>query len=168
MSQEIRKHAVVYYSREGHTDVAAHRLAKALDAKLIRMETDRYGPGTLGSLRAGFESVTGQLPKISPIEPLDDFASVSLGGPVWTSLPATPLLAFLEQHPSLPDAVGLFLSSGSNEEPDRALMNARDLLGHPFVATLSLPEDLDEAVVAARITDYCDAMRAASSGGSAA
>lgn len=168
MSQENRKHAVVYYSREGHTDVAAHRLAKALDAKLIRIETDRYGAGAFGYMRAGFESVTGRLPKIAPIEPLEGYASVSLGGPVWTSYPATPLLAFLEQHPSLPDAVGLFLSSGFDEEPERALMNARELLGHPFVATLSLPEDLDETATAARITDYCDAMRAASSGGSAA
>lgn len=163
--QENQRHAVVYYSRAGHTDVAAHRLARALDAKLIRIETDQYGPGVFGFLHAGFASVTGRLPKILPIEPLGGFASVSLGGPVWTSFPATPLRAFLEQHPALPNAVGLFLSSGSDEEPEQALKNARHLLGHPFVATLSLPENLDEATSAARISDYCDAMRLASSGG---
>lgn len=164
MTQENQKHAVLYYSRAGHTDVAAHRLAKALDAKLIQIESNRYGPGALGNIRAGLDSVTGRLPEISPIEPLDNFASVSVGGPVWTSFAATPLLAFLEQHPSLPDAVGLFLSGRSEEEPERALMNARDLLGHPFVATLSLPENLDEAATNARIADYCEAMRAASGG----
>lgn len=164
MPQARQKHAVVYYSHSGHTDVAAHRLAKALDAKLIRMEADRYGPGWLGYLRAGYDSLTARRPEIFPIEPLDGYASVSLGGPVWTSNAATPLLAFLEQHPSLPEAVGLFLSSGSDEDPERALMNARDLLGHSFVATLSLPEHLDEATSSARIADYCEAMRAASGG----
>lgn len=165
MTQENRKHAVVYYSRDGHTEGAARKLAMALDGDLIRLETDRYQQGVFGYLRAGFESVTGKLPDIPAVESLASYASVSLGGPVWTSLPATPLRAFLAQHPPLPDAVGLFLSSGSDEEPVQALRTARKLLGHPFVATLSLPEDLDEAASAARIKDYCDAMKAASSGG---
>lgn len=165
MSQENRKHAVVYYSLRGHTDVAAHKLAAALDADLIRLESDRYKPDVFGYVRAGFESLTGRLPEIAPVETLEDYASVSLGAPVWTSLPAMPLRAFLAQHPPLPDAVGLFLSSGSDEEPDQALRTARELLGHPFVATLSLPEDLDEGTSAKRIDDYCEAMRAASGGG---
>jgi hypothetical protein len=165
MPQENRKHAVVYYSRGGHTDTAAHKLAAALDAELIRLETDRYKSGVFGFMRAGFESLTDRLPELTPVETLKDYASVSLGGPVWTSLPATPLRAFLAQHPPLPDAVGLFLSSGSDEEPDQALRTARELLGHPFVATLSLPEDLDEATSTQRIEAYCDAMRAASGGG---
>lgn len=164
MPQDDRKHAVLYYSRDGHTDRAAHKLATALDATLIRIESKRYRKGAFGFLRAGFESVTGRLPQIAPVEPLDTYASVSLGAPVWASFPATPLRAFLAQHPPLPDAVGLFLSSGSDVPPDQALSMGRDLLGHPFVATLSLPEDLDDTASTARIDEYCDAMRAASSG----
>ncbi len=164
MTQENRKHAVLYYSRDGHTDRAAHKLATALDATLIRIEMKRYRKGVFGFLRAGFESITGRLPQVATVEPLDTYASVSLGAPVWTSFPATPLRAFLAQHPALPDAVGLFLSSGFDESPDQALSMGRDLLGHPFVATLSLPEDLDDTTSAARINDYCEAMRAASSG----
>jgi hypothetical protein len=168
MAPRPREHAVLCYSRDGHTDRLAKLLAEALDADIFRIVTRRYGGRRFGYLRAGFDSLTGRLPEIAPVQNLGRYASLSLGAPIWTSYPATPLRAYLAGHPQLPGAVGLFVSSGSRSPPEKAFAMARDLLGRPLAATLSVPEGLDEQASAARIEAYRAAIVAASGVGRAA
>lgn len=156
-----RQHAVVHYSRDGHTDRLARQLAETLGADLFRITTGRYTGNTLGYLHAGFDSLTGRLPHIAPIPNLSGYASVSLGAPIWTSYPATPLRAYLASHPKLPEAVGVFTTSGGNASQDKAFSMARDLLGHPVVATLNVPNSLAELETENRISDYCKALLSA-------
>lgn len=156
-----RAHAVLYYSLSGHTDRVARRIADELDADLLRIVTRRYGRGALLYLKAGFDSLTGRLPPIGPVDNLSSYESVSLGAPIWTGYPALPLRSYLSRHPSLPKAVGLFVTSGGPSAPLKGYSMARELLGHPFVATLSVPNGLDAPTTKDRITTYCDAIRAA-------
>lgn len=159
--QAPKRHAIVYYSRDGHTDRLARQLADALDADVFRIITGAYTGNALGYLHAGFDSLTGRLPTIAPIPNLSAYASVSLGAPIWTSYPATPLRAYLASNPKLPDDVGMFTTSGGNASQDKAFSLARKLTGHPFVATLNIPDALGTTDTNKRISDYCEALMSA-------
>lgn len=156
--QAPKRHAIVYYSRDGHTDRLARRLADALDANLFRITTLRYTGSALGSLHAGFDSLTGRVPRIAPVPNLSAYASVSLGAPIWTSYPATPLRAYLASHPKLPHAVGMFTTSRGNGSQDNAFSMARKLAGHPFVATLNVADASETTQTDKSISDYCAAL----------
>lgn len=160
--QTPKQHAIVYYSRDGHTDRLAEQLANALDADMFRITTVRYSGNTFGYLHAGFDSLTGRFPIIAPIPRLSAYASVSLGAPIWTSYPATPLRAYLASHPKLPDAVGMFTTSSGNVSQDKAFSMARKLVGHPFVTTMNVPNSLGKLETSKRISDYCEALETAS------
>jgi hypothetical protein len=156
------KHAIVCYSRDGHTDRLAQHLANALAADLFRIECRRYGGSVLGYALAGFDSLTGRLPAIDPIPDLSGYASVSLGAPIWTSYTATPLRAYLATRPPLPDTVGLFTTSSGHTELDKACSMVRETLGKPFAATLNVPNSLDQKTTDTLIAQYCMAVVLAS------
>lgn len=156
--QAPKRHAIVYYSRDGHTERLARQLADRLDADLFQISTARYMGRILGFLSACYDSLTGRLPEIAPIPNLSTYASVSLGAPIWTSYPATPLRAFLETHPKLPNAVGMFTTSGGTASQDKAFAMARALAGHPFVATLNVANASGTPETIKRVSDYCEAL----------
>lgn len=162
------KHAVVFYSRDGHTDRLARQLADTLAADLFPIVVGRYSGKTLGYLHAGFDSLLGKLPPFEPIPDLSTYASVSLGAPIWTSYPATPLRAYLATNPNFPETLGMFATSGGHSAPDKAFSMARDLVHHPFVATLSVPNSLEQASTDQRVADYCEALLSASRTGASA
>lgn len=162
MPRTLHKHAVVFYSLDGHTDRLARQLAGTLAADLIPIVVSRYTGNILGYLHAGFDSLVGRLPAFDPIPDLSGYTSVSLGAPIWTSYPATPLRAYLATQPNLPDTIGIFATSGGHSAPDKAFSMARDLLRHPFVATLSVPNSLVQASTDQRVADYCEALLSAS------
>lgn len=159
--QPPKPHAIVYYSRDGHTDRLARQLAETLDADLFQITTDRYTSKSLGYLRAGFDSLTGRMPTIAPIPNLSGYASLSLGAPIWTSYPATPLRAYLASHPNLPEAVGMFTTCAERIPQDKAFAMARGWAEHPFVATLNVPNSLAEPEADRRISAYCEALTSA-------
>lgn len=84
------------------------------------------------------------------------------GAPIWAGRPAMPLRSYLSQHPALPHTVGLFVTSGGPNAPERAYEMAQGLLGRPIAAKLHVPNRLDAQKGQDRVTRYCDAMRAAS------
>ena len=157
-----RPHAVLYYSISGHTDQVAHQIAKSLGADLFRIATKRYGRGPLSYMKAGFDSLTGRLPPITPVADLRGYESVSLGAPIWAGRPAMPLRSYLSQHPALPHSVGLFVTSGGPNAPERAYEVAQGLLGRSFAAILHVPNRLDAPSAQDRVASYCDAIRSAS------
>jgi len=155
-------HAIVYYSLTGHTDQLAHRLASSLNADVFRISVARYERGFLGYIRAGFDSLTGRLPATEPIPDLSGYDGVSIGAPIWTSYPASPLRAYLAQKPRLPKTVGCFLTCGAPSPNQKAFGMVERLLGRKIVAQMIIPNALDDASVTTRLTQYCSAVHAAS------
>lgn len=85
---------IIVYSHTGHTYTVAARLKESLTAAghtvdLVRLET-------VGSTRPG---ATDVVLKTRPT--IDAYDALVLGSPAWGGLIASPMLAYLEQTPSL-------------------------------------------------------------------
>ena len=133
---------IVYYSRTGTTRRLATALAGALDAELAEIRCARYRRGWLRYLRAGYDSVKGNLPPIeAPDMKLDDYDLVLIGAPVWTSHPALPIRAFLADAPKLPARVAVFMTYGGHSPADTAVKEMTALLPGPSEADLCLKSD---------------------------
>lgn len=130
---------ILYYSRTGTTEALATALAEKLGGDLARIGCDRYRRGPLRYLRAGWDSVRGNLPPID-VPPVDTgaYALVLLGAPIWTSHPALPLRAYLASAPDLPARVGLFLTYGGHSPPETAIQETQALLPARLAATLAV------------------------------
>lgn len=129
------KTAVAYFSKSGHSERLAQKLAKDLDAELIAIHAPQYGPGVLGYIRAGFDSLR-QKRDLAPqnFASLGGYSRLVLCGPVWTSYPATPLRALLSSKMALPQSVSLFLTSGGHSPATKAFDTATADLGRPLAA----------------------------------
>lgn len=136
------KTLIVTYSRTGTTRKLARAVADALYADSTEIRCDRYRPGLLRYLRAGYDSVRGNLPPIdvSPVQ-LQDYDLVLLAAPVWTSYPALPLRAFLDGKPDLPARVGLVLTFGGHSPVDKAVEHVQALLSQPLLASLCVNQE---------------------------
>ena len=149
---------IVFYSRTGTTKKLALALADALNAELREIECKRYRPGILRYLRAGYDSVRGNLPPIEfqfDLKPVYDL--VLVGTPIWTSHPALPVRTFLTQH-TVPEApVGLFLTHGGHSPPQDAIKEMETLLARPAEATLVMNEnDMSDSRVAGCVRTFVE------------
>ena len=141
MRAAMAKVLIVYYSRTGTTKALAAALAERLNADTVEIRCPRYRPGMFRYLRAGYDSVKGDLPPIDmPRVAARDYDTVLLGAPIWTSHPALPLRAFLAQAPDLPARVGLFLTHGAHSPPETAVKEAEALLPGRIEASLTVRE----------------------------
>lgn len=135
----MAKALIVYYSRTGTTRKLAVALAAALSADIIEIQCGRYGSGIFRYLRAGYDSLKGNLPPIETSHEVTAGYDLALiGAPIWTSHPALPLRAFLARKPPLPARLGLFLTHGGHSPSEKAVGEVEALLGHPVEAALSL------------------------------
>ena len=135
---------IVFYSRTGTTRKVAGALADALNAEIAEIQCNRYGPGPLRYLLAGYDSVRGNLRPIDmPQVRFSDFDLLLIGAPIWTSYPALPLRAFLTQATELPGRVALFLTYGGHSPPQKAIRSVSALLpvALELEATLSLRQE---------------------------
>ena len=120
--------AVVYYSLEGNTRVAATKLADRLGSEVFEIRTVKPYPtkGLRKFLLGGKDSVSGKLPQIQPME-MDPAAYdlVVLALPVWAGKAAAPVNSFINGR-SFGDArVALVIASASGD----ATSCAKDLAG---------------------------------------
>jgi len=117
-------------------------LSGDLDADLFEIRCERYRPGLLRYLRAGYDSLKGNLPPIDlpPVVPAA-FDLVLLGMPIWTSHPALPMRSFLAGAPRLPARVGIFLTYGEHSPAATAIAELEESLGRRAAATLALKGD---------------------------
>jgi hypothetical protein len=137
MDSLAAKTAIVVYSRTGHSLRAAERLAKSLNAEVIKLAAPRYG-GPVGYMWAGFQSIR-QRGSLGPqsFSTLSNYDLVILCGPVWTSYPAIPLRGVLQSIP-LPPVVALFLTNGDHSPAAKAFDVGEADLGRSFAAKTSL------------------------------
>lgn len=133
---------IVYYSRTGTTRTLANTLAAELKADVDGILCDRYRPGGLRYLRAGYDSVQGNMPPIEPPQSAAaDYDLVLIGAPIWTSYPAVPVRAFLETRPALPTRIAVFLTHGGHSPPEKAVAMMTSLLPRQIEAALTLSAD---------------------------
>lgn len=133
---------IVTYSRTGTTRKLARAAADILSCDIAEIRCDRYRPGVLRYLRAGFDSVRGNLPPIDvPAIRFRDYDLALLAAPVWTSYPALPLRAFLQQKPDLPRRVGLLLTYGGHSPAEKAVECAQALLPQPICGSLCVNQE---------------------------
>ncbi len=139
---------VIYYSRTGRTRRLAQRLAELLQADIEEMDCPRYRLGFFGwwrYLRAGFDSVKGNLPPAATLKRNPaDYDLVLLGTPIWTSYPSLPLRAYLESKPDMPRSIAAFLTYSGQSEPDKAFDMMAEMLGKPIDHCLAIQEEKGE------------------------
>ncbi|MEQ8510330.1 MAG: hypothetical protein RIB43_15095 [Rhodospirillaceae bacterium] len=135
----MSKYLITYYSRTGHTKALALAIRDALGADTIEIQCQNYKHGPLGYLRAGYDSVKGNLPLIYfPDTDFSAYDCVIMGAPIWTSYPALPLRAFLHPVPDLPRQIGVFLTYGGHSPPEKAFQYIENLLPNRLQARLTL------------------------------
>ncbi len=133
---------IVYYTRTGTTRTLADALAAELKADIDEIQCERYRPGGLRYLLAGFDSVRGNLPPIRmPAKNPVEYDLVLIGAPVWTSYPALPIRAYLDRAPELPERIAVFLTFGEHSPPEKAVGMISSLLPRQIEAALTLSSD---------------------------
>ena len=145
---------IVYYSLSGKTAALAENLTKSLNAKSIRIEDLKPRRGILGFIRSGFESSTGRLAKIKPIDSLgeaglNDYSAVLLLAPIWASNICSPLRAFLTQYGQSIGRYGLILTCGdAANQQEKARISVRQLCGKPadYQLTISSSTDMEHRI----------------------
>ena len=147
---------IVYYSRTGTTGKLASALAEALGADVHQIRCAQYRPGVLRYLRAGYDSVKGNLPAIqAPSIDAAHYDLLVLGAPVWTSYPALPLRAYLAGKPTVPPRVGVFFTYGGHSPAQTAFDGVAEALGQPLAAALALKaEALSRSTVETAIAPF--------------
>lgn len=139
MTKNSSNSVVVYYSLSGHTRRLADRIGVLLGADVFEIKADRYTWPIAGYMRAGFDSLRGARPKLQqPLPDLRGYDLVAIGGPVWTSYPATPLRSYLANLENLHCRVGLFLTNGDHSPPEDAWTLAEADFGQAFDTKLAI------------------------------
>lgn len=138
---------VVYHSLSGATRNLAELAAKALGADIAEVRTSRYGPGAVGYLLAGYDSIVSRLPAIdvNPASP-KSFDFVLLLAPVWTGRASTPMRSYLTLNRGSIKRAAFVLTCGGHAPP-RAYEELTELSGVRPEATFTLRDkDIRRAV----------------------
>ena len=91
---------IVYYSLTNRTKRVAEEIQEQTGGDLYRIQTVRTYPDVVSevSAEAREERNSGNLPELQGELPnVEDYDLIIVGGPVWSSTVATPLMSFLEQ-----------------------------------------------------------------------
>ena len=111
--------AVIFYSLDGNTKEAAQKIAEALGAACIEIETAESMPDGKAS-RILYGGMLSSLKKRPPIKPLADnpesFDEIILGTPVWAWKCAAPVRSFLADYAVADKVTAVFTCSGGAED----------------------------------------------------
>ena len=95
------KRLVVYYSLSGNTEEAAEKIAKAIGADLLKVETVKEMPkGFLSQMLVGGGQVMMKyIPELKPMDKdANDYDEIILGSPIWNSKGVPAINAFLKDE----------------------------------------------------------------------
>ncbi len=111
------KTAVVYYSLSGNTKWIAEQIAKALNADLIELKTQRRYPGArwLQMVICGASVTFKRMPRLANLPSLSSYDNIILGAPVWAGTVASPMNTFLHKAELSGKNVALFAMSGGGD-----------------------------------------------------
>ena len=152
------KTLIVYYSYDGNCALVAERLAAALKAETLRLETadDKRRSGLAKYVWGGRMVFSHIQPALKPyaLRP-EDYNLVVIGFPVWAGSPAPPLLSFLSETKIGGRKIALFCCHGGGK--GKALQKAGVLLeGNILVGEADFvnPSRGDTEKIAARIDGW--------------
>jgi len=104
-----KKVLVVYYSRTGHTQLVAEKLAKKFNADLERLIDKKKRTGPIGFTAAGKDAVAGKTTVIEPLKvSLSDYDIILIGGPSWFGNVTPAVRTFIMQNDLSGKKIGLF------------------------------------------------------------
>ena len=112
------KRLVVYYSLSGNTGEAAEKIAKALDADLLELETVKAMPKSFAAqiLVGGGQVMMNHIPKLKPFDKeIGSYDEIILGSPIWNSKGVPAVNAFLQNKDAAAKVTSLFFLSGGGE-----------------------------------------------------
>lgn len=152
--------AVVFYSLDGNTRLAANELAKRAGADVFEIRAVKPYPakGPLKILLGGKDATFDRCPKIELLDfDLSAYDSIAIGTPVWADKVAAPMNTFLKEHDFSGKRLALFVSSASGEAEkclrDLAAKCAREVERVP-VLSLKEPVKMDKAELSAQIDEF--------------
>jgi len=112
------KRLIVYYSLSGNTEEAAKKIAKAIGADLLKLETVKAMPKSFAAqiMVGGGQVAFNHIPKLKPfdIEP-SSYDEIILGSPIWNSKGVPAVNAFLKDEKAAAKVSSLFFLSGGGE-----------------------------------------------------
>jgi len=112
-SQDIQekeaKVLVVYYSRTGHTQLVAEKLAKKFNADLERLIDRKKRIGLIEFLAAGKDAVSRKTTVIDPLKHNPrDYDIILIGGPSWNGHTTPAVRTFITQNDLSDKKIGFF------------------------------------------------------------
>lgn len=161
---KIMKTAIVYYSMSGNTQFVAERIAKKINADLIRIEPVKAYPdqGARKFIWGGKSAVMGEKPQLQSYDfKAEQYDRIIIGTPVWASNFAPPIRTFLHDNKSISEkkiAVFMCFSGGG---ADKAIAKMKRYIGiDQFEAEMVLvdPKDNVKSEDDAKIEAFCDAL----------
>ncbi|MBR2682550.1 MAG: hypothetical protein IKE22_04695 [Atopobiaceae bacterium] len=152
--------AVVYYSLEGNTRLAATELAERLGADLYEVRSEKKYPrkGLGQFLSGGKDAMFGALPKIEPLDvDLTTYDLVVLAFPLWAGKAAAPINTFLEGRKFGNARVAMVVCSASGDGGSCAKdLSARIGRSEGDIAELDLqqPSKMAKADLSAKLDGF--------------
>ena len=109
VAQKQEKVLVVYYSRTGHTQLVAEKLAMKFNADLERLIDKKKRTGPIGFLAAGKDAVAGKTTVIDLLKHNPrDYDIILIGGPSWFGNVTPAVRTFIMQNDLSGKKIGLF------------------------------------------------------------
>lgn len=151
--------AIVFYSLEGNTRLAATELAKRIDADLFEIRTVKPYPakGPLKILVGGKDATFDRRPEIERIDAdFDVYDLIVIGTPVWADKVSAPINSLLENRSLHGFGIALLVTSASGETDKCAddLAKKAGLRVKPRTLSLKNPLKMDADELAAQIDAF--------------
>ena len=114
------KRLVVYYSLSGNTEEAAKKIAEALGADILKLETVQKMPKSFAAqiIVGGGQVVFNHIPRLKSMDKdVNAYDEIILGSPIWNSKGVPAVNAFLRDKDAASKVTSLFfLSAGGDTE----------------------------------------------------
>lgn len=152
------------YSLTGHTRSVAREIADRIGA--VPYEIDAPGPAKPGMwsiVRLAFTALFHRPQSIRvPDINWADGDLLIIGTPVWAGRVSSPVRAWLDRRPALPDRVAFLVTSGDPRRPDDVFRELARLTGRVPVAELHVSEAmLTAGDTGPAIAEFCGRLRPA-------
>ena len=153
--------AIVYYSMSGNTEFVAEKIAKKLEADVIRIEPVKAYPdkGVKKFFWGGKSAVMGEEPELLPYDfQAEQYDTIIIGTPIWASSFAPPIKTFLSENRNIADKKIAVFTCFSGGGADKAIEKMKKFIGvDDFLATLILvdPKDREKPENDGMIEEFC-------------
>ena len=159
------KAAIVYYSLEGNTQYVAEKIAKELNADMIRlMPVKEYPTGKVSKyIWGGKSAMHKETPKLKEYRfDAQNYDLVLLGTPIWAQTYAPPLRTFLTETKLAGKKVALFVCSAGGLAENCFAQLEKELSDCAVVSTLRLVNPLKNSRTNddKQIADFCAKLKA--------